>query len=125
MDEVAVGRSLEHVAGGADAQRLEQELLVLVHREHERPQLGAPARQLARGLQAGHARHGDVEDREVDVVLEGPLHRLRAVADLVDDPEVGLGVEQVAQAVEHDGVVVREEHSCNQWDAHTTSLLGR
>src|SRR4051812_2954639 len=125
MDEVAVGRRLQHVAGGAGAQRLEQELLVLVHREHERPHLSAPAREFARGLQAGHARHGDVEDREVDVVLEGALHRLRAVADLVDDPEVGLGVEQVAQAVEHDRVVVREKHSGDQRDAHTTSLPGR
>ena len=44
VDEVAVGGGLEHVPGCSGAQRLEEELLILVHREHEDAQLG-----LARG----------------------------------------------------------------------------
>ena len=41
LDEVAVGDALEHVAGGAGAQRLEQVLLVVVHREDQHAQVGA------------------------------------------------------------------------------------
>ena len=72
VHEVAVGRRLEHVAGGAGPQRLEEELLVLVHRQHQHAQLGpavvssrAACRPVMRGM-----RH--VEDREVDVVARAP-----------------------------------------------------
>ena len=63
---------LEHVAGRAGLERLEQVLLVVVHREDQDAQLGRAAVKLARRLQPGHARHRDVEDREVDVVGQRP-----------------------------------------------------
>ena len=71
LHQVAVGDALEHVAGGARAQGLEQVLLVVVHREDQHAQVVAAARELARGLQAGHARHRHVEHGEVDVVVRG------------------------------------------------------
>ena len=63
LDEVAVDGALEHVAGGAGADRLEQVLLAVVHREHEDADVGLAMRDLARRLQSGLARHRDVEDR--------------------------------------------------------------
>src|SRR3954465_15148468 len=56
LDEVAIGDALEHVAGRARAQRLEQVLLVVVHREDQHAQVVAARCELARGLQPGHAR---------------------------------------------------------------------
>jgi len=70
VDQVAVGGGLEHVARRAGAQRLEEELLVLVHGEHEDPQLGLARGELARRLQARQPRHGHVEDDQIDVVGE-------------------------------------------------------
>ena len=91
VDDVVVGSGLQDVAGGACLQRLEEELLVVVHREDQDAQLGPASRELAGCLEAGLARHADVEDREVDVVLERALDRLRAVGGLGDDVQVGLG----------------------------------
>ena len=54
----------------------------------------------------GHARHRDVEDRQVDVLGESPLDRFGSVARLPDDLEVGLLVEHPHQPAEHDGMVV-------------------
>src|SRR4051794_17432310 len=124
LDEVAVGDRLEHVAGGAGAQRLVEVLLGVVHRQDQHAQPGAPPAQLVGGAQAAHARHRDVEDREVDVVLERALDRLGAVAGLGDDPQVGLRVEDEPQAATHDDVVVGEQDSGRQRYHRPSSLTG-
>ena len=85
-----------------------------MHREHQHAQLRPALGELARGLQPGHPRHRDVEDREVDVVAQRALDRLGAVAGLGDDLEVGLGVEDEPQPVAHDGVVVGEQDAGGQ-----------
>ena len=61
---------------------------------------------------------------EVDVVRERPLDRLCPVVDLGDDAEVGLAVEQLAQPVAHDRMVVGEEHAGDQRSGHR-DVLGR
>ena len=69
----------------------------------------APRRELARGLQAGHARHRDVEHGEVDVRVQPELDGLGAVAGLGDDGQVRLALEHEPQTAAHDGVVVGEQ----------------
>ena len=90
VDDVGVGAGLQHVAGRAGLQCLEQELLAVVHRQHQDLELGLALLQLGGGLDAGHARHRDVEDDEVDVLLERLLDGLVAVVGLGHDLEVGL-----------------------------------
>src|SRR3954447_11561649 len=109
LDQVAIGRRLQHVTGGACLEGLEEVLLVVVHRQDQRAQLRAATAELGGGLEAGHARHGHVKDREVDVVSERSLHGLGSVAGLRDDLEVRLCVEDELQATTHDRVVVGEE----------------
>ena len=70
LQQVAVGGGLQHVAGRAGVQRLEEVLVDVVHRQHQDLQPRPPRAQLARGGQAGAARHRDVEDRQVDVVAQ-------------------------------------------------------
>src|SRR4051794_2432686 len=108
-DQVGLSRRLEHVADGADAQRLEEELLVVVHREHQHADLGLVLQDPPRGLQPGELRHRDVEDGEVDVVPLRADHGLRAVLRLRDDREIGLVVEDPAQPGAHERVVVGEQ----------------
>ena len=55
-----------------------------------------------------------VEDREIDVLLHRALHRRGAVGHLGDDAEVGLGVEQITQPVQHDRVVVGQQDAGDQ-----------
>ena len=80
--------------------------------------------ELVRRLQAGHAGHRDVEDDEVHVVRERPLDRLCPVVDLADHAEVRFAVEQLAQPVAHDRMVVGEEHAGDQRSSHRTSFSG-
>lgn len=61
-----------------------------------------PPLELASGVQASHARHGDVEDREIDVFHESGCDRLGSVTCLRDDPQVRLCVQQHSQAVADD-----------------------
>jgi hypothetical protein len=71
-------------------------LLVLVHREDKEPEFGPARGQLPRSLQSRHARHRDIEDREVDVLVERALHRRGAVGGVGDDAEVRFCIEQLA-----------------------------
>ena len=101
---------LQDVARGAGAQRLEEELLVVVHREDQHPQVGALLGELARRLDARQPRHRDIEQGEVDLLGAAPAATAScAVAGLGDDLEVRLGVEDHAQAVTHERVVVGEQ----------------
>ena len=64
---------------------------------------------LAGRLQARHAGHGDVEDGEVDVRPRRRLDGLGPVARLGDDRQVGLAVEDQAQAAADERVVVGQQ----------------
>src|SRR5215216_580785 len=118
LDQITVDGALEHIARGAHPDSLEQVLLVVVHREHQHAHLGPAVRDLARRLQAGLARHRDVEDHEVDIFGERPVHRLLTVRRLCDDLQIGLGVEHRPESLEHDRVVVGDEDAGLQRNRH-------
>jgi hypothetical protein len=112
LHEVAVDVVLEHISRCAGADRLEQILLVVVHRQHDHADLRPAMRDLPRRLQPGLAWHQDVEHREVDVFRERASDGLVAVRGLGDDREVGLGVEDPSQPTQDDRVVVSDEDVC-------------
>ena len=68
----------------------------------------------ARRLQAGHARHGDVEDREVDVLASARSTASAPSAASATTSRSGCGVEDQAQALADDGVVVGQEDPGHQ-----------
>ena len=99
---------LEQVAGGAGAQRGEELVVVAEARQHDDPR----ARALAQALQRADAvepRHHEVEQDHVGVGARGGVDRGLAVAGLGDDLDVVLEVEERAQALAHDRVVVGEQ----------------
>ena len=98
LDDVGVGTGFQHVAGRAGLERLEQKLLAVVHRQHQDAQFGFALVQFCCRLDTCHARHGDIENREVDVRLESHLHGFGAILCLGHDLEVGFGVEHFAKA---------------------------
>ncbi len=71
--------------------------------------LGSQLVQLAGGLQPGHARHRDVEYRQVQLLIGGELERGGAVGGFGGHFEVRLFIEYVAQAASHERVVVGEQ----------------
>src|SRR5581483_8021152 len=124
LDDVLVGVRLEDVAGRAGPERLEQELLAVVHREHQQLELRLALAQLLGRLDAGRLRHRDVEDRDVDVLAHRLLHRLGAVLGFGDDLEVGLRVEHAPQARADDRVVVGDEDARHERDRHQSPPAG-
>ena len=94
LDEVAVDAGLQHVARRPGPQRFEEVLLVVVHREHQQPDLGRAARRARaaawRPVSAASRRRGSTRS---GVELQRPVDGLGAVGGLGDDLEVGLGVE--------------------------------
>ena len=61
---------------------------------------------LPRRLKAVEHRHGDVHEDDVGAQRLRQLHRFAAVARLADDLEAAVGVEQRAQALTDDGVIL-------------------
>jgi hypothetical protein len=108
LDQVDVGRALEDVAGRAGLQRPEQVLRVVVHRQHQHLDLGRQPVDRARRVDAVHAGHRDVEQRDLGPQGEDALDALGAVAGLADHLEPRLGGQQRAQPAAQDRVVVAD-----------------
>ena len=71
--------------------------------------LGQVRADLARGLQAGHARHRDVHHAQVGLRLQRLLEGVDAVLGLGHDLHVRLALDQQPQAAPHDAVVVGDQ----------------
>src|SRR6185369_3097798 len=72
---------------------------------------------LGGGVGAVEQRHGEIHQDDVRLQAQGGLDRGAAAGDLADDPDVGLGLEQQAQAVADHGVVVGDQYG----DGHAAS----
>ena len=77
--------------------------------EAEHLRLGQVRPDLPRGLEAGHARHRDVEHAQVGLGGERLLEGRDAVVGLGDYLHVWLALDQQLQAAAHDAVVVGDE----------------
>src|SRR5690606_2007419 len=100
---------LQHVAGRAGLDHVDDEAVLEHRRERHDLDVGEAAPDLARGLDAVHDGHQQVHHDDVGPELLDELERLAPVARLADDLEVGLEPEGEPQAPPHDGVVVNEQ----------------
>ena len=106
LHQIGVGLRLQHVAGGAGPQRLEEVALVVVHGQDQDGDLGRLALDLTRCLQPGQLRHPHVEDREVGALADRCVAGLRSVRRFADHLDVGLALEQQPQTGADDPVIV-------------------
>ena len=111
-DELLGRRALQEEAARAGAYALVQVLVEVEGGEdHDaRVRLGA-GQDAARGLDAVHHRHLDVDQDDVRVQLAHRLDRLAAVAGLADHLEVVLGLEHQLEAAAKQHLIVGEEHA--------------
>jgi hypothetical protein len=89
----------------------------VVHGQHHHARGRSLARRSLRDLDAVHAGHGDVEERDVGLGLQHGIERGAAVAHLADDLEPRKSFEQRANARANQGVII------GQQDAHESSPL--
>ena len=73
---------------------------------------------LLRRLDAVQLRHGDIHDHHVRMQLQRQAYCLPSVCGIPDNTDVGLRLQQNAQAVAHHGVIV-----CQKDLDHGTPLL--
>ena len=108
LDQVLGVASLQDVAAGPAADRLDDELAVVVGGEHDHADLGVVVAQLAGRLQAVHLGHPDVDQRDVRVLGPDQLQELLAVGGLADDLDAVGHVEVAPKPLPHQRVVVRD-----------------
>ena len=89
-----------------------------MHGEHQQLDLRPPQCELAGGLQAGPARHRDIEHRQVDRLTQRDVDRHDAVARLGDDLEVRRPVQDHPQPAPYQRVIVGQQQPGAQGDAH-------
>src|SRR5690606_3656326 len=109
LEELVRPRLLQHVAGRAGLDDVDDEAVLQHRRQRHDLGVGEAAPDLARGLDAVHHRHQQVHDDDVGPQLLYQRQRLLAVPGLADDLEVGLEPEGEPQASPDHRVVVYEQ----------------
>src|SRR5262249_34866484 len=77
--------------------------------------------QASGGLHPVHPRHADIHQDDIGSQFAGAFDRLRAVACLADDLEIGLGVQEQPEADPNELLVVDDQEP----DAHASPPTGR
>ena len=94
---------------------------VRVRREHDDAGLRAPLADDPRRLGAVQNGHANVHEDHVRAALHCTAHGLAAVLGQGDDFHVGLRVDQIAQALGHDAVIVGDQNP----DRHVSAVPAR
>src|SRR5581483_2824828 len=92
-------RVLQHIAGGADIETLQQVLFVLVHGKEDKPRAGIVTFDDARGFKARHSWHPDVHQDHIGPEFTDFFESLDRIAGFARDLDVRLAVEQAAYTV--------------------------
>ena len=101
--------ALEEIAVRTRAQQGEDVGIILVRGQDQHAHVRERGLDLAGGLDAGDARHLDIEHRDVGMVLADEPERLPAVAGLGHDGDLGVFFQELADAFADDGVVVGKD----------------
>ena len=109
VDHLAVRLRLQQIAARAGVQHLGDQLVAVVHGEHQHFGRRAGAADLARRLDAVEDRQRDIEDRDVRLVLDGEFDRLASIARLGADGEVRIALDQRSQATTNYDVVIGQQ----------------
>src|SRR5262249_33815964 len=104
-------RVLEEIALGSRLERLADVDVVGVHREDEHAHAVGALHDLVGRLDAVQARQPDVDHDHGGTQSLRRLDGAAAVAHLATDLDLGIGLENLAQALAHYGVVLGEQHA--------------
>src|SRR3990172_3983477 len=111
VDQLRLGGALRDVSRRAGADRLAQQALVFVSGEDQDASIGQQFLQPPRRLDASAGTgHADVHQHDVRAQHARQAHGLVAIGCLADDLQIGLGIQERAQARAQDAVIIRDEN---------------
>src|SRR5436190_8438908 len=121
-----VGRGmLQQVAVGAGGEGVHDPAAIAVGREHEHTGAGVVGGDAPGGLEAVHARHRQIHQHDVGLVLGYRRQRRLAVRSRGNDLHAVSGGEQLLEARAHDDVVVDDEdpdHGCHTFSSGNVTV---
>ncbi len=104
--QLGCARVFQDVGGGAVAERLDHISVAGVHGENHDPRLRGSTRDLSGHLEPPQARHHQVEHQHGRTQALDQAGHLEAVGSLAHDREAGLLLQERAQTLPDDGVVI-------------------
>src|SRR5438045_1467024 len=108
-NELFTGNVLRYIAGGPGIHDGRNDVAIHVHREHDDLRRHARRLQALDRFKTAESRHGDVGNDDVRLKVAGYGHETWPVADGGHD--IAAIPKQVAKAIDHDLVVVGEQHA--------------
>src|SRR5262249_40519032 len=108
LEQEVGGRRLQDDAPRAELERLDELDVLDRHREDEDARRVRGSAQLPKRVEAARAGHREVEEEHVRPELAGETHGVGPVRGLAHHREASLVVEQTAQAIAEDWMVVRD-----------------
>src|SRR6185437_7844771 len=88
----------------------------------QHPAIGYGLAQRRRGVQPGHARHLDIEQRDVGFRLDRRRNNRVAGADLGDDFNVGLEAEQERERAAHHALILGKQYAYHALSRTATTM---
>ena len=116
IDELARLGTLHEVPGGAGGQSLADRLRVAVHRQHDHPQVRFARAQRPEQRDGVALGERQVEQQDVGPLANDEVDRRRVVGGLADDLEPRLALEDEAQTLADEVVVVDERDADDAGD---------
>ena len=107
-DQFVQPHALEQIRERASAYRRVDMLVLVIGREHDHLRARTMLLDESRRRHAVHLRHHEVHQDDIGREVRREQRRLAARSRLADDLEAALGLEQRADALAHDGVVVHD-----------------
>ena len=109
-DKIVAADLLQHIASSSGHHRLEQRFLIGERGQHQADQIGVEAAHVAADLDAAAVGQLHVEHCDLRSGCPNPGNGVGASAGLADDFDRAVGLEQLANALAHELVVVEQEH---------------
>jgi len=109
LEEKLRRRFLENNSAGADLERFDDLLLLDGRRQQDCAHRRVGGGELAQNFETRQARHREVEQKDVRRAFRDEPHCLPAVRGLADDTEIRFSLEESADSVADDRMIVREQ----------------
>src|SRR5262245_39935775 len=111
VDDVGSCAVFEHVAFGAEVERLVEDVLVLVHRQEDHFDGDLAVAQGAQQIEAGQSRHLDVEHGDIGPLLFDLVERRLAVVRFGQNFESRIGFNDLAQSRAQERMIISDDET--------------